>query len=222
MNGQRTFVIVGASLAGAKAAEALRDDGFDGRIVLLGAEEERPYERPELSKKYLRGEVDRDSLYVHDERFYEEQQIDLRTGTTVTAIDPVAGEVAVEGGERLAFDSALIATGAEPRRLSVPGAELDEILYLRRVGDSDALRERLERGGKLVVVGAGWIGSEVAASARQKGLEVTLLEMSAVPLERVLGRELGAFYRDVHVGNGVEFLGGTGLESFEGDGRVER
>jgi 3-phenylpropionate/trans-cinnamate dioxygenase ferredoxin reductase subunit len=222
MTDQKTFVIVGASLAGAKAAEALRDDGFDGRIVLIGTENERPYERPELSKKYLRAETDRDSLYVHESRFYEDQQIELRLGETVSAIDPGARDVALESGERIGFDSALITTGAEPRRLPVPGADLDEVLYLRTVGDSDALRERLERGGKTVVIGAGWIGSEVAASARQKGLDVTLVEMSEVPLERVLGRELGSFYRDVHVDNGVDFIGGSGLDSFEGDGRVER
>jgi 3-phenylpropionate/trans-cinnamate dioxygenase ferredoxin reductase subunit len=222
MTDRETFAMVGASLAGAKAAEALRDDGFEGRIVLLGAEDERPYERPELSKKYLRGEVDRESLYVHEARFYADQQIEFRAGARVTAIDPGARELTLDGGERVAFDKALITTGAEPRRLPVPGADLDEVLYLRAVGDSDALRERLERGGKVVVIGAGWIGSEVAASARQKGLDVTLVEMSDVPLERVLGRELGTFYRDVHVDQGVEFIGGSGLKSFEGDGRVER
>src|SRR5436190_9457029 len=222
MSDRKTFAIVGASLAGAKAAEALRDDGFEGRIVLIGAEAERPYERPELSTKYLRGEVERDSHYVHEDRYYEEQEIELRSGATVTALDPAAHEVELDGSERLGFDAALIATGAEPRRLPVPGGDLDGVLYLRTVQSSDALRERLERGGKVVVVGAGWIGAEVAASARQKGLDVTLLEMTKVPLERVLGSELGAFYRDVHTSNGVDFLGETGLDSFEGDGRVER
>jgi 3-phenylpropionate/trans-cinnamate dioxygenase ferredoxin reductase subunit len=140
----------------------------------------------------------------------------------VTALDPAAHELELDGSERLGFDAALITTGAEPRRLPVPGGDLDGVMYLRTVQSSDALRERLERGGKVVVVGAGWIGAEVAASARQKGLDVTLLEMTKVPLERVLGPELGAFYRDVHTSNGVEFLGETGLDSFEGDGRVER
>src|SRR5256714_8782713 len=203
MSGEKTFAIVGASLAGAKAAEALRENGFDGRVLLLGSEAERPYERPKLSKEYLRGEKGRDALYVHDERYYEEQQIELRTGTTVTAIDPGSREVELDGGERLGFHAALITTGAEPRRLPVSGGDLDGVHYLRTIADSDALRERLERGGKAVVVGAGWIGAEVAASARQKGLEVTLLEMTKLPLERVLGPELGAFYRDVHTDNGV-------------------
>src|SRR3954452_5933004 len=117
MSDERTFAIVGASLAGAKAAEALRDGGFDGRIVLIGSEGERPYERPELSKKYLRGETDHASLYGHEERYYEDQRIELRSGTTVTAIDPGARELELDGGERLGFDAALIATGAEPRRL---------------------------------------------------------------------------------------------------------
>jgi len=222
MSDNRTFVIVGASLAGAKAAEALRDGGFEGRIVLLGAEDGRPYERPELSKKYLRGEADRDSLYVHEERYYEDQQIELRAGATVTRLDANARQVELEGGESIAFDAALLATGAEPRRVPIPGADLEGVLYLRTVQDSDTLRGRIEQGGKLVVVGAGWIGSEVAASARQKGMDVTLLDMTSVPLERVLGSELGAFYRDVHADNGVEFIGESGVESFEGDGRVER
>src|SRR5256885_14775044 len=152
MSDERTFAVVGASLTGAKAAEALRDDGFQGRIVLIGAESERPYERPELSKKYLRGEAERDSLYVHEERYYEEQEIELRTGVTVTALDPGAHELELDGSERFGFDAALITTGAEPRRLPVPGGDLDGVLYLRTVQGSDALRERLERGGKVVVV----------------------------------------------------------------------
>jgi 3-phenylpropionate/trans-cinnamate dioxygenase ferredoxin reductase component len=218
----KTFAIVGASLAGAKAAETLREQGFDGRIVLIGAESERPYERPKLSKEYLRGEAGRDALYVHEDGWYEQHGIELRSGTTATALAPDARELELDGGERLAFDAALIATGAEPRRLPIPGADLDGVLYLRTVQDSDALRERIERGGRAVVVGAGWIGSEVAASARQKGVEVTMLERSRVPLERVLGPELGAFYRDVHAEHGVELLAETGLQAFEGDGRVER
>ena len=222
MTGDQTHVIVGASLAGAKAAEALRDEGFDGRIVLIGSEAERPYERPPLSKDYLRGESERDKVYVHPESFYAERDIELQLGRTAVGLDTGTREVALDDGARVSYDRLLLATGSEPRRLSVPGAELDGVLYLRTVDDSDALRARLDAGGSLVVVGAGWIGCEVAASARQRGLEVTVLDPLEAPLERVLGRELGAFYRDVHTDHGVRMLMGTGVEAFEGDGRVER
>ena len=219
-----TMVIVGASLTGAKAAETLREEGYDGRIVLLGAEPNRPYERPPLSKEYLREEAGREKIWVHDdERFYERRQIDLRTGVTVTGIDLSNREVEVEdGSERIGFDALLLATGAEPRRLSLPGADLDGVHYLRTVEDSDRLRQVTAAGGRVVVIGAGWIGAEVAASARQRGCDVTLLEMTAVPLERVLGPELGAFYRDVHTDHGVTFIGGAAVERIEGAGRAER
>ena len=222
MSTEQTFVIVGASLAGAKAAEALREEGFEGRIVLVGAESERPYERPPLSKDYLRGESGRDKVYVHDKHFYDAEQIDLRRGAEAVAIDTDQRTVELKDGELLRYDRLLLTTGAEPRVLRIPGAELDGVMYLRSVESSDAIRERFDRGGKAVVVGAGWIGSEVAASARQRGLEVTVIEPLSLPLERVLGPELGAVYRDVHADHGVELMLGTGVEGFEGDGRVER
>jgi 3-phenylpropionate/trans-cinnamate dioxygenase ferredoxin reductase component len=219
---RRTHVIVGASLAGAKAAETLREEGFDGRLVLVGTEDERPYERPPLSKDYLRGEAGRDKVYVHDEGFYAEHDIELLRGRTAVSLNTSSSELTIDDGERLGYDRLLLATGAEPRRLRVPGGELDGVLYLRSVHDSDALRGRLDRGGAVVVVGAGWIGAEVAASARQRGLEVTVLDPLAVPLERVLGAEVGAIYRDIHTDHGVRMLMGTGVEAFEGDGAVER
>jgi 3-phenylpropionate/trans-cinnamate dioxygenase ferredoxin reductase subunit len=222
MTADRTFLIVGASLAGAKAAETLREEGFEGRIVLIGAEQERPYERPPLSKEYLRGEGERDAVYVHEEGFYADRDIDLRRGTTVVAVEPAAREVVVSGGERLRYDALLLTTGAEPRRLRIPGAELDGIRYLRTVGDSDGLRAAIRAAGRVVVVGGGWIGSEVAASARQLGAEVTLVEAAAAPLEPVLGPELGAIYRDVHADHGVQLLLGSGVEAFEGAASVER
>jgi 3-phenylpropionate/trans-cinnamate dioxygenase ferredoxin reductase component len=217
-----TFVIVGASLAGAKAAETLRSEGFEGRLLLVGTEDERPYERPPLSKDYLRGEVDRETVYVHPEGFYADHDIELRLGRTAVSLDPAGSELALDDGERLRYDRLLLTTGAEPRPLSIPGSELDGVLYLRSVADSDALRRRLDRGGAVVVIGAGWIGSEVAASARQRGLEVTVIEPTTVPLERVLGREVGAVYRDIHLDHGVDVLLGIGVEAFEGATAVER
>jgi 3-phenylpropionate/trans-cinnamate dioxygenase ferredoxin reductase subunit len=216
------FAIVGASMAGAKAAQTLREEGFDGRVVLIGAEPERPYERPPLSKEYLRGEATRDVVFVHETNFYADNEIELRLGESVIDVDADHRELALDTGERLTFDRLLLATGAEPRRLTVPGSDLPGIHYLRTLADSDALRERLDAGGKLVVVGAGWIGAEVAASARQRGLEVTLIAPSLVPLERILGAEIGAVYRDIHLDHGVEMRLGDGVAAFEGDGMVER
>jgi 3-phenylpropionate/trans-cinnamate dioxygenase ferredoxin reductase subunit len=222
MTNDQTFVIVGASLTGAKAAETLREEGFDGRVVLIGAEEDRPYERPPLSKAYLRGEVARETVYVHLEDYYAEHDIELRLGRTAVSLNAAGSELALDDGERLRYDRLLLATGAEPRRLPIPGAELAGVLYLRSVADSDALRDRLDRGGAVVVIGAGWIGAEVAASARQRGLEVTVIDPLTVPLERVLGTEVGAVYRDIHLDHGVQMLMGTGVEAFEGDTAVER
>ena len=221
MSDNQTFAIVGAGLTGAKAAETLRTEGFEGRIVLLGAEHERPYERPPLSKDYLRGESPREKAYVHPEAFYADHDIELRTATPVTELDATASELVLEDGERLGYDRLLLATGAEPRRLPVPGAESEGVLYLRELDESDAIAERLRGGGKVVVIGAGWIGAEVGASAREKGLEVTIVERGSVPLERVLGPEVGAIYADIHTDHGVELITGS-LEALEGDRAVER
>jgi 3-phenylpropionate/trans-cinnamate dioxygenase ferredoxin reductase component len=222
MTTDQTFVIVGASLAGAKAAETLRAQSFDGRLVLIGTEGERPYERPPLSKDYLRGEVGREKVYVHDEGFYLAHDIELRLGRTAVSLDTSISEVALDDGERLRYDRLLLTTGAEPRRLAIPGATLDNVVYLRTVEDSDLLRERLDRGGTVVVIGAGWIGAEVAASARQRGLGVTVIDPVTVPLERVLGTEVGSIYRDIHADHGVRMLPGTRVEAFEGGTAVER
>ncbi|HSD81098.1 MAG TPA: FAD-dependent oxidoreductase [Solirubrobacteraceae bacterium] len=219
---ERTFIIVGASLAGAKAAEELRARGFDGRVVLVGSEPERPYERPPLTKDYLRGESEREKAYVHEEGFYAQHEIELLTETTATAIDPGTSRIALDDGRDLGYDRLLLATGAEPRRIAVPGAELDGVHYLRTLADCDVLRERLDRGGRAVVVGAGWIGSEFAASARERGLEVTVVDPLALPNERIFGPEIGTFYRDVHARHGIELALGEGVESFEGDGAVAR
>jgi 3-phenylpropionate/trans-cinnamate dioxygenase ferredoxin reductase component len=222
MTSDQTYIIVGASLAGAKAAETLRAEGFDGRLLLIGAEDERPYERPPLSKEYLRGEAKREKVYVHDGGFYAEHDIELQLGRRAVSLSTSRNELGLDDGERLHYDRLLLTTGAQPRRLAIPGSELDGVLYLRSVEDSDALRERLGRGGAVVVVGAGWIGAEVAASARQRGLEVTVVDPAAVPLERVLGPEVGAIYRDIHADHGTQMLLGTGVEAFEGETAVER
>jgi 3-phenylpropionate/trans-cinnamate dioxygenase ferredoxin reductase component len=220
---ETTFIIVGASLAGAKAAQELRERGFDGRIVLAGTEAVRPYERPPLSKEFVRGEQERDKAFVHDQAFYDEQHIELRTRTTVTSLDSAHSRIRLESGEVLDYDRLLLTTGAEPRRLSVPGAQLEGVHYLRSIEDSEVLRSRLHEGtGKVVVVGGGWIGSEMAASARQKGLEVALIDPLELPVGRVFGPEVGAFYRDVHAQHEVELLLGDGVAAFEGDGQVSR
>ena len=216
-----TFVIVGAGLAGAKAAETLREEGFDGRLVLVGDEPERPYERPPLSKEYLRREAE-DAPYVHDRTFYADRSIELWCSTRVTGLDAGFRELLLEGDRRLGYDRLLLSTGAVPRRLDVQGADLDGIHYLRTLADSARIRERIESSQRLVVVGSGWIGAEIAASARQKGCEVTMLEMASLPLERVLGPELGQIYLDLHRDHGVEFLPETTVERFEGQGSVER
>ena len=218
---EQTYLIVGASLAGAKAAQSLRDAGAVGRVVLVGDETERPYERPPLSKGYLIGKDERDKIYVHPEDWYAGHEVELRLGTTVTGLDRSRGEVELAGGERLGYDRLLLATGASPRRLDLPGGELEGIHYLRRAEDSDVLREAFAAGGRLVVVGAGWIGLEVAAAAREHGVEVTVVEPQPTPLHAVLGPEVGRLFGRLHRAHGVDLRTGTGVQGFEGSaGRV--
>jgi 3-phenylpropionate/trans-cinnamate dioxygenase ferredoxin reductase subunit len=219
--GTEAFVIVGAGLAGAKAAETLREEGFDGRLTLIGDEPERPYERPPLSKDHLRGETD-EVPYVHEAGFYADNQIELLTSTRVTGIDLGLRELLLEGDRRLGYDRLLLATGSVPRRLEIDGGKLDGIHYLRTLAESARIGQKLESGSRLVVVGSGWIGAEIAASARQKGCEVTMIEMASLPLERVLGPEIGRIYLDLHRENGVEFIPETTVDRFEGEGSVER
>ena len=218
MASAQAFVIVGASLAGAKAAETLRAEGFDGRLVLIGEEAERPYERPMLSKEYLRGEKPAAKLYVHDEGFYADNGIELMTGTRVQSLDPGAHEITLAGGARMSYSRLLLSTGAAPRRLPLPGADLQGVAYLRAMGESDALRAAITAASRVVVIGAGWIGSEVAASARHLGAEVAIVAPEAVPLVRVLGPEVGGVYRDLHAGHGVDLHLSTQIEAIVGDG----
>ena len=216
----RTFVIVGAGLAGAKAAEALRAEGFEGRVVLIGEEPVRPYERPPLSKEYLRGEKGFDDTAVHPAAFYDDQGIELRTATRVARLVLDRRAVVTEDDEEVVFDGLLLATGSAPRRLPVPGAELSGVHYLRTAADADALRRVLSPGVRVVVVGAGWIGCEVAASARQLGAEVTLIERTETPLEAVLGASVGAVFSELHAEHGVDLRFGTGVEAITGAGAV--
>jgi 3-phenylpropionate/trans-cinnamate dioxygenase ferredoxin reductase subunit len=194
MPDRQTFVIVGANLAGGRAAQALRKEGFDGRVILIGAEPDPPYERPPLSKEYLRGDIPREKIFIATPETYREQEIELRLGVQATRIDPREHSVELEGGERIGYHKLLLATGGRERRLSVPGSELDGIYYLRTVTDCERIAEELRPGRRLVVIGVGFIGAEVAATARGKGLEVRMLEMAPVPLGRALGEEMGRIY----------------------------
>jgi 3-phenylpropionate/trans-cinnamate dioxygenase ferredoxin reductase component len=221
MSTTSTFVIVGAGLAGAKAAETLRAESFDGRLLLVGEEAERPYERPPLSKAYLRGETDRDSLYVHQEGFYAAHDIELRPATPVRSIAPATRRLELATGEHIGYQRLLLATGAEPRRLLLPGAELAGVHYLRSRQDADGLAAGAAGAEHVVVVGTGWIGSEAAASLRQLGREVTLIGPDPAPLARVLGPEIAAVYRDLHADHGVRLQLGTRVAGLRGNGRVE-
>ena len=209
MNADAAHVIVGASLAGAKAAETLREEGFDGPVVLIGEETERPYERPPLSKDYLLGKADRETIYVHPESWYAEHDVDLRLGVRVTGLDAAAHAVRLADGSRVGYARLLLATGSSPRRLPVPGADSDGVLYLRRVGDSDQIKEAFETASQVAVIGAGWIGLETAAAARAADVEVTILEAAELPLLRVLGREAAEVFADLHRDHGVDLRFGV-------------
>ncbi|MFJ9608030.1 NAD(P)/FAD-dependent oxidoreductase [Kitasatospora sp. NPDC101176] len=212
------IVIVGASLGGAKAAEALREAGYDGGIVLIGEEHERPYERPPLSKGYLLGRTPREKIHVHPPQWYAEHDVTLRLGTAVAAIDPAAHTVTLADDGRIGYHKLLLTTGSVPRRLPVPGADQDGVLYLRRVEDSDRIRAALRPGARLVVIGAGWIGLEVAAAGRAAGAEVTVLEAAELPLLRVLGREVAQIFADLHRDHGVDLRFGAQVTELTGSG----
>jgi 3-phenylpropionate/trans-cinnamate dioxygenase ferredoxin reductase subunit len=212
---RRTFVIVGGGLAGATAAETLRSQGFEGRVVLVASEPHLPYERPPLSKRYLAGDGALADAHVHDHDFYARNGIELLTGTRATSLDTTARRVRLSDGEELAYDRLLIATGAVPRRPPIAGADGERVHVLRSVDDADALRWALGDSGRLVVVGAGWIGCEVAATARGFGAEVTVIEQGSVPLERVLGARLGGFFADLHRDHGVELLVDSAIDRID-------
>ena len=207
-----TFVIVGASLAGARAAEALRTEGFEGQIVLIGHERHFPYERPPLSKGYLLGSEERNSIFVHEDGWYAEHHIDLRLGTGVTAIDRELRQVTLSTGESLGYDKLLLTTGATPTLLPVPGAGANGVQYLRSVDDSDRLRGTLSSASSVVIVGAGWIGLEVAAAARNAGVAATVVSQDELPLLPVLGPEVAPVFADLHREHGVDLRLGTQVD----------
>jgi 3-phenylpropionate/trans-cinnamate dioxygenase ferredoxin reductase subunit len=207
-----TFVIVGASLAGARAAEALRTEGFEGQIVLIGHERHYPYERPPLSKGYLQGSEARDSIFVHEEGWYAEHGVDLRLGVGVTAIDRELRQLTLSTGETVGYDKLLLTTGATPTLLPVPGAGANGVQYLRSVDDSERLRETLSAVSSVVIVGAGWIGLEVAAAARNAGVATTVVSMEEQPLLAVLGPEVAPVFADLHREHGVDLRLGTEVD----------
>jgi 3-phenylpropionate/trans-cinnamate dioxygenase ferredoxin reductase subunit len=212
-----SYVIVGASLAGAKAAETLRAEGATGPVVLVGAEDELPYERPPLSKDYLQGKAERDSIYVHPRQWYADNNVDLRLGTTVTGIDRAAHAVVNADGSRIEYGRLLLTTGSAPRRLAVEGDDLDGVRYLRSVGDSDRLKAAFGAGVRVAVIGAGWIGLEAAAAARNAGADVTILEMADLPLLRVLGPEAAEVFAALQRDHGVDLRFGVQVTAIAGE-----
>jgi 3-phenylpropionate/trans-cinnamate dioxygenase ferredoxin reductase subunit len=217
-----TFVLIGGGLAGAKAAETLRAEGFDGRVVLVAEEPEAPYERPPLSKGYLLGREEREKARVHEPGWYETHDVDLRTGVRAVRLDAAGHRVELATGEELAYDRLLLATGSSARRLPVPGAGLDGVRYLRTLADADLLKADLADGGRqLVIVGAGWIGLEVAAAARSYGNAVTVVEPQPTPLHAVLGQRMGEVFARLHRQHGVDLFTDTTVREIRGaDGRV--
>ncbi|MER7933297.1 FAD-dependent oxidoreductase [Streptomyces sp. NPDC093272] len=226
VDADQTFVIVGGGLAGAKAAETLRAEGFTGRVILICDERDHPYERPPLSKGYLLGKEERDSVFVHEPAWYARNDIELHLGQTVDRIDRAARTVRFgDDGTIVRYDKLLLVTGAEPRRLDIPGTDLAGVHHLRRLAHAERLKGVLAAlgrdNGHLVIAGAGWIGLEVAAAARTYGAEVTVIEHGPTPLHGVLGPELGNVFAQLHQEHGVRFRFGVRLTEIVGqDGMV--
>ena len=213
-----SVVIIGGGLAGAKAAEALREQGYRGAVTLISNEVEPPYERPPLSKSYLAGESPFEDALVHPQPWYAEHDVNLLLNTNATAIDPLPHAVTLDDGSTLHYGKLLLATGSVPRRLRVPGADADGVLYLRSHADSDAIKSTFGEDRRLVIIGAGWIGLEVAAAARSAGTDVTIVEMAEQPLLNVLGPELAPAFADLHTANGVDLRLGATLSEIVAEG----
>ncbi|MGH3437656.1 MAG: NAD(P)/FAD-dependent oxidoreductase [Sciscionella sp.] len=214
------FVIVGAGLAGAKTAEMLREKGFDGSILLLGDEPDAPYDRPPLSKGYLQGKLDRDAIFIHEPGWYAANGIELRRSTTATRIDPQRHTVRLADGEELGYDKLALATGACPRHLPISGESLAGVRYLRQIGDSERLRAVFATASRVVIIGAGWIGLEIAAAARTAGVAVTVLEAAALPLLRILGPQVAPVFAALHRDHGVDLRLGIEVAEIIGDGHA--
>ena len=208
-----SVVIIGGGLAGAKTAEALREGGFEGTVVLAASEHRLPYERPPLSKGYLAGSAPFEEAVVHPADWYSVNSIELFLGCTATAIDRVAHTVTLDDGSSLSYDRLVLATGSAPRLLSVPGADGEGVHYLRTVEDADALKAVFGDGRRIVLIGAGWIGLEVAATARGAGCEVVVVESADLPLLGVLGPEVAASFADLHRSHGVDLRLGASVGS---------
>jgi 3-phenylpropionate/trans-cinnamate dioxygenase ferredoxin reductase component len=218
MTTSSTFAIVGGGLAGAKAAEALRDNDFDGHIVLFAAEEHLPYERPPLSKEYLAGKKEFGEFTVASAAWYRDHHVELQLGTEVTAIDAGAHTLSLPDDSTVRYDKLLLATGSQPRRPPIPGSGADGVHYLRTVDSADALNSTLVEGSSLAVVGAGWIGLEVAAGARDRGVNVTVVETAELPLMAALGREVGEVFADLHREHGVDLRLGVSVQEITNAG----
>ncbi|HET7683769.1 MAG TPA: FAD-dependent oxidoreductase [Marmoricola sp.] len=214
------LVVVGAGLAAANVVTTIREAGDSRPITLVGDEGERPYERPALSKEVLLGKAEADSVYVHDEQWYADQRVDTHLDDAAVGFDPVNRTVRLQSGESLHYADLVLATGARPRMLPLDGIGLAGVHTLRRIADSLALRSAFTEGTRVVVIGAGWIGLEVAAAARQSGADVTVLEYAEVPLRAAMGDQLGSYFADLHRRNGVDLRLGIGVEGIEGDGSV--
>ncbi|MFC4376976.1 NAD(P)/FAD-dependent oxidoreductase [Nocardia halotolerans] len=212
MSSNQHFVVIGGGLGGAKLAEALRANDFDGQVTLLAAEDELPYERPPLSKQHLAGTEQLPDFTVDPAAWYRDHHIDLRLGTTATAFDVAAKTVTLPDGSTLAYDKLALATGSRARTLNIPGADASNVYTLRTIGDSDALLEVLGPDRRLVIIGGGWIGLEVAAQARARDMAVTIVEAAQLPLLTVLGPEMGAVFAELHREHGVDLRISTEVE----------
>ncbi len=217
-----TYVVAGANLAGGTAAATLRADGFNGRLILVGEEPVAPYERPPLSKEFLRGEAPFEKALIRPPGFWEANEIECRFGSRVARIDPGSRQAILDDGEALRYDKVLVATGLRNRTLHVPGSHLPGIHLLRTVADADAIRAETAGATAVVVVGMGFIGSEVAASLRRCGLDVVAVEPLPAPCYRALGPQIGAVVAAIHADHGVKMHFGESVDAFEGNERVER